>query len=264
MKILTITLFLTFTINCFSQEVDLQLKMDSIIQEADLLFRYERAVWVSTDLLMSDKKLKKKFGGYVVYHSNDTTNVSMLDKNQTGVIARYEFVNPNFDSPSKTPIESSELTIIEHELIETKAKVIEQLSDSKYEVTIPQNYNPNLVLIKSEFGYKLYILMGTNENGIIPFGNDYLFKTDSVGMITTWQKFHSRMIPAQSEIPGVGKVTSSSHSHLRSTPYITATDICTFRLYAGFTELKEFSVYSPALGIYMKYNLEENKIEIEE
>lgn len=238
--------------------------MDSIIEEADLLFRYEKAVWISTDLLMSDRKLKRKFDGYVVYHSNDTTYVAMLDKNQRDVIARYEFVNLDFDSPLKTAIGSSELSIIEKELRDTKAKIIEQLSDSKYEVSIPQNYNPNLVLIKSEFGYKLYVLMGTKESGIIPFGNDYLFETDSAGEIRDWQKFHSRIIPAQSEIPGVGKISSSSHSHLRTTPYITATDICTFRLYARFTELKEFSVYSPALGIYMKYNLEQNRIEIEE
>ena len=264
MKYLTLSLFMTIALNGLSQESDLNLKLDSIKQEADLLFRYEKAVWFSTDILMSDKKLKKNFGGYVVYHSKDTTIVSMFDKKQKVVIAKYQFIGSEFTNPFKTIEEASKASSIEQELLDIKTKIIEQLADSKYEVTIPQNYNPNLVLIKESLGYKLYILMGTNEKGIIPFGNDYLFKTNTTGDITEWQKFHSRMIPAQSEIPGVGKVTSSSHSHLRSTPYITATDICTFRLYAQYTELKEFSVYSPALGKSMKYSIEENKIEVTE
>lgn len=263
MKKFTLSLFLLFALNGFSQESDLQSKMDSILQEADLLYRYEKAVWVSTDILFSDETLKNNFGGYVVYHSNDTINVSILNSEQKEVIAKYIFVGSDFDSPSETLRKASNLSAAEQEQIAIKAKIIEQLSDGKYEVTIPQGYSPNLVLIKKEVGYKLYILMGTRESGVIPFGNDYLFETNSAGEITVWKKFHSRIIPTQSEVPGAGKVTSSSHSHLRSTPYITATDICTFRLYAQFTALKEFSVYSPALGKSMKYNIEENKIEME-
>jgi hypothetical protein len=71
------------------------------------------------------------------------------------------------------------------------------------------------------------------------------------------------MIPAMSEFNGK-KVTESTHSHLRTTPYITATDICTFRLYAPYTELEKFSVYSPAIGKTMIYYLKTNKIEIKE
>lgn len=40
---------------------------------------------------------------------------------------------------------------------------------------------------------------------------------------------NSRMIPAQSKGPNGEKVVSGIHSHLKTTPYITATDICTFR-----------------------------------
>jgi hypothetical protein len=72
------------------------------------------------------------------------------------------------------------------------------------------------------------------------------------------------VIPAQSKGPNGEKVVSAIHSHLKTTPYITATDICTFRLYGELCEMDEFSVYSPALGKYFKYRLKENKIEIEE
>lgn len=60
------------------------------------------------------------------------------------------------------------------------------------------------------------------------------------------------------------KVVEATHSHLRTTPYITATDICTFRLYAQYTELQKFSVYSPAIKKTMTYILETNKIEVKE
>lgn len=264
MKFLAFSLFLFSTLNGISQDSNLELKLDSIVQEADLLFRYEKAVWVSTNLLMSNRKLKNKYGGYVVYHSSDTTYVTFLDKNQKRAIAKYTYINSDFNSPAKTSLDSKEFAQIEQELLFTKMKVIEQLANSKYEVTIPDNFQPNLVLIKTYFGYHLYILMGTNESGLIPFGNDYLFKIDTNAEIIEWEKFHSRVIPVQSEIPGKGKVQSSTHSHRKSTPYITATDICTFRLYAQYTKLIEFSVYSPALGKYMKYNIETNKIEITE
>lgn len=102
--------------------------------------------------------------------------------------------------------------------------------------------------------------MGTRESGVIPFGNDYLFWSDAEGNITDWKKFHSNIIPIYAKGPNGEKVTSSCHSHLPTTPYITATDICTFRLYGELCELEEFSV--SASGNF-KYNLKTNKIEIE-
>ena len=259
--LLTLTLF--FSLSLLSQENSIQVKLDSILVEADLMYKYEKSVWNSTDLLMSNKNLKKNYGGYIVSHSNDTLTVTCLDKKQKESIARYSYKFDNLNKPLITAIETSQLTSLEKELFEIKGKILNQLSNSKYNVTIPQGYNPNLVLIKEKDEYRLYIIMGTTETGVIPFGNDYLFKTNSKGKIKYWKKFHSRMIPTFAEFEG-HKVTESFHSHLRTTPYITATDICTFRLYAQYTELEKFSVYSPGLGKTMTYILKTNKIEIEE
>lgn len=258
-----LALILFFFLNLFSQEDIAQAKLDSILVEADLMYKYEKSVWNSTDLLMSNKKLKKNYGGYIVHHSNDTLTVTYLDKNHKKSIARYSYKIDDLNKPLNIAIETSQLTTIEKDLFEIKGKIASQLSDSKYNVTIPQDYNPNLVLIKENDEYRLYIIMGTSKTGVIPFGNDYLFKANSKGKITYWKKFHSRMIPAMAEFNGQ-KVRESFHSHLRTTPYITATDICTFRLYAQYTELKKFSVYSPSIGKTMTYNIESNKIEIED
>lgn len=264
MKQITILFFLaTLYLNAFPQDENLQLKFDSIIAEADLLYSYEKAVWNSTDILMEDKKLKNNFGGYVVRHSGDSIFVTYLHKNQKECIDRFIYTVADFNKPCRETIETSPLYDTEKELLEIKVKMFDQLSDIKYNITIPQGFDPNFVLIKQDTMFKLYLIMGTSESGVIPFGNDYIFKANSKGDIVFWEKFHSRMIPVMAEMEGE-KVTESSHSHLRTTPYITATDICTFRLYAQYTELEKFSVYSPAIKKTMTYILKTNKIEIEE
>lgn len=263
MRRITILFFLgTLYLNALSQEKNLQLKLDSIIAEADIMYKYEKAVWNSTDLLMADKKLKKNYGGYVVRHSVDSIFVSYLDKNQKESIARFIYISTNLNKPCHVRMESSNLSVAENELLDIKTTMLNQLSDSKYNVITPQGFNPNFVLIKEDTIFKLYLIMGTSESGVIPFGNDYLFKANSKGEIIYWNKFHSRMIPTMAEFNGQ-KVTESFHSHLRTTPYITASDICTFRLYAQYTELEKFSVYSPAIGKTMTYILKTNKIEVE-
>lgn len=265
MKRITILFFLgVICLKTFSQDENLQFKLDSIIAEADLLYKYEKSVWNSTDLLMSDKKLKKNYGGYLVNHSNDSVFVTYLDKNQEGSIARYAYLSSDLNKPVISKVESSPLTILEKELLDVKIKVINQLSESKYSVTIPQDFIPNFVLIKEKEVFKLYIIMGTSESGIIPFGNDYLFWSDPQGNITNWRKFHSRMIPTQAKGPNGEKVVSAIHSHLKTTPYITATDICTFRLYGGLCNMEDFMVLCTGSGKYYKYKLKTNKIEITE
>ena len=263
-KALTILIIIFVSTLSYSQSDSLSVKLDSIIKEADLLYNYEKIAWNSTDLLMTKRKLKKQFGGYLIYHSNDTIFASFIDKKQKNRIARYSFLTTNLKTPFYSDLDFKPLSEDEKELLDIKIKITEQLSDPKYEVGFPKDYNPNLVLIKNSNEFRLYILTGTSESGVIPFGNDYLFKADSYGKITKCRKFHSRLIPAKTEIPRIGKITSAIHSHLRTTPYITATDICTFRLYAEFTEIKSFKVYSPAIGKYMEYNLKKKTIEVTE
>ena len=262
MKKLYLLLFLFLPIISYSQSDHNQVKLDSIIKEADMLYNYERAAWVSTDIIMPMEKLRENYGGYIVYHSNDTIYATIMDQSQRNRVARFTFVTSNMDDPVSSNFKTSELTEKEMNLFIIKSRVISQLSNPKYEIGIPEGFSPNLILLEEDDGYKLYIIMGTSESGIIPFGNDYIFYTDSTGNITSWRKFHSTLIPVQSTMSAGEVLRSAMHSHLKTTPYITATDICTFRLYAPFTELNEFKVLSTALKVYMKYDLATNSIEI--
>lgn len=264
MKKLIILLFTTVSIFTFAQNDTLQFKFDSIIQEANLLYSYEKVAWNSSDILVQKKKLIENYGGYVIYHSNDTLFVSFLDQKHTNRIAIYKFTFSELDEPFELDYKEVKLNEIEKELLDIKIKIVEQLADEKYEITVTNGYSPNLVLLKENESYKLYIIMGTSQNGVIPFGNDYLFSADKDGNIQEWRKFHSGIIPAEAVGPNGEKVISAIHSHLKSTPYITATDICTFRLYGELCGLQEFMVYSTAFGLYFKYDIKTNKIEISE
>ena len=63
MKKVTVLFFLlTITLATYSQDDNLQIKLDSIIKEADLLFSYEKVAWNATDIVMVNYKLKKEYG----------------------------------------------------------------------------------------------------------------------------------------------------------------------------------------------------------
>jgi len=241
-------------------EAELKTKLDSVLTEAHLLYKYEKAAWISTDLAMENRTVKKNYGGFFTYEKQGEIIVIILGKKQKKCIAEYSFKS-DFSKPKSIKTVNRELSSQEKTLLEVKEKIVENLSDKKYEVAIPDGYSPNLILLTFAEKYKLYIIMGTSQRDVIPFGNDYLFIADKNGKIENWQKFHSRIIPGYTKFEG-NKVTELTHSHLRTTPLITATDICTFMLYAPLYDIDAFSVYSPALGKYMKYSLKDNEITV--
>lgn len=242
-------------------EKELQQKLDSIKTEADLLFSHENASWHAGDLANSNPKLIQNMGSYLTYQAKDTIKTVFLSKDQSKIIAEYSFRN-NRIQPVKEKFNQRSLNDTENTLTDIRSKVISQLSDPKYEVAITQGYSLNLIVIPFNENYKIYLIPGTSQSGVIPFGNDYLFISDKKGNIISNQKIHSGLIPAKTALGDGSTLTMVTHSHLRTQPFITATDICTFKLYAPLTKLDEFSVYSPALGKYMKYNYKKDTIEI--
>ncbi len=260
--IVAIILFTVILSPAKAQEEPVKAILDSILNEAGLMYAYEKAVWHSTDLLMTDRKIKEVYGGYVVRHSADSVFVSYVSKNKVDCIAYYVFTMADLVNPCIVSKDVKPLQETEKGLFDIKQKMISQMLDSKYNISIPDGFSPNFVFFKEDSIFKLYMIMGTSESGVIPFGNDYVFWGDAEGNITDWKKFHSRMVPAYSKGPHDEQVRSVIHSHLKTTPYITATDICTFRLYGELCGLDEFSVYCTATGKYYKYLLKTNTIEV--
>lgn len=242
---------------------EIRQKLDSIKAEGELLFSLENAAWHSSDLVRENNQLRSAAGQYLTYKTNDSAKAVFLNKAENKIVAEYIFKNDK-QKPVKTIFAERNLSNLENDLKNVRSKVTDQLADPKYEVGNYEGFNLNIIIIPAEQGkFKTYLISGTSSNGVIPFGNDYLFISDKNGVILEHKKFHSRLIPTQNP-PNGGTLTMSTHSHLRTNPFISATDICTFKLYAPFFPgLKEFSVYSPGLSMYMIYNLEKNTVTVD-
>ncbi|WP_153394297.1 hypothetical protein [Chryseobacterium vaccae] len=239
---------------------ELKQKLDSIKAEGNLLFSHENASWHSGDLISQNKSVAGSVGTYLTYKVHDTIKTVFLNREQSLVLAEYSFKN-NGTKPVKENFRQRKLNNTESGINKVRNTIIPQLSDPKYEVGVPEGYNLNIIILPLNEKYKVYLIPGTSQNGIIPFGNDYLFITDGEGKILSNQRFHSRLIPAITQMENGTTSVKTTHSHLKTNPFISATDICTFKLYAPLTKMEEFSVYSPALGTYMTYNYKKDSLE---
>jgi len=230
---------------------------DSILLEAETLYRMEKAAWLLTDGAQSIENVRNHFMNYVVYRDKKKYRAVAYNRNVESI---YELTfTENAESPNDERQEIRRLTKQERKLIAVRENILGQIGDQEIPVTVYENYSPNFILIPDGKNYRFYIIPGTSLHHIIPFGNDYLFFTDHKGNITSWRKMHSRLLPLQTG-SAENPVVQTIHSHLKEEPFITASDICTFRLYGPLYGQEAFSVYSPALGKYFTYRLKENDI----
>ncbi|MDR0874055.1 MAG: hypothetical protein LBN27_11415 [Prevotellaceae bacterium] len=260
MKKMTFILILLLPINyLFAQNLSESEKLDSILAEATVLFQYEKAAWISTDLLYEDAPLAEISNGYFTYQANNKTITMILSVDRKRCVAEYFYGN-NFSMPDSINKNEREFTERERNLITIFDELLKKINHSNdYGIEVPYKYSYNSNLIPSENGFKFYLIMGTSQSNVIPIGNDYVFYTDKEGNILSWQKFHSRLLPIQTQIKGE-KVISVTHSHLEQTPYITATEIATFMLYAPLYDMNSFEVLSTVLNKNFKYHLNTHKI----
>ena len=239
-------------------ESELQNKLDSILFEGNLLYKYEKSAWISSDLALENPEIKDDLYGYLSYEDQGEIKTIMLGENFQTCIAEYAFQN-NFDVPKSVKTEKRALSNKERTLIDIREKILENIYKNEYEITVREGYTLNLILLPFEDKYKLYFIPGAIRVHEIPFGNDYVFIADKDGMIESWQKFHSILISTDVE-----NAQEIAHSHLKTTPFITATDICTFKLYAPFNNIDAFSVYSAAINKVMKYSIKDNSITVKD
>lgn len=230
---------------------ELQAKTDSILHEANRLFNYEKSSWITTDLAMEEPSIRPDYHSFLTYEVNNGMKTIVLSKDAECIYEALFFLKN--DSYKENMIKR-DLSRYEENLLKIRENIINQLIDEEYDVGAPDGFSLNMILLPFENGFKFYILTGTSERNIIPFGNDYLFYTDKEGTIQSWKKFHTKLVPLFTHVKGEAVVTLS-HSHVKEEPFISATDICTFKLYGGLYDLPEFSVYSPALSKYFTYNL---------
>ncbi len=241
-------------------EKEMNVILDSILLEGNTLYKYEKVAWISTDIASEKPSVKNDFGGYLVYRLGDTLKTIILNHEGDAVI--YELVfTKDLDKPDFELSKKRNLTTYEKELLSVKKTMVEQIVNGDYHLSTADDFSLNLILMPINNTFRLYIISGTSQNDVIPFGNDYLFIANKSGEIENWKKYHSRLIPAYTVLFG-DKVTEITHSHLKTEPFISPTDICTFMLYAKLCGLDSFSVYSPYFSKYFTYNIDSNSIKI--
>jgi hypothetical protein len=236
-------------------------KTDSILAEADLLYRFEKAAWIASDSARVRSGLTGNLGPYMVYQSSDSVRVVFLNRALNACVYEAIFL-PLVDTPFSQKAVIRKLTPEEDRLFDARRKILLGITDKNYQVSCPDGYNLNIELFPVPGGYKFYLLTGTGQNGVIPFGNDYMFMADEKGKVLSLRKFHTRLISQPVAYEGE-KVVKMVHSHIRNEPFISATDICTFRLYGSYYGFDSFSVYSPAFSLYFIYKMASNTIEID-
>lgn len=231
---------------------------DSIVAEGNLLYRYEKAAWEATDIGRQNEQVAKELFNLLVYQQQDTIRVCLLDRDLRS-ICEVDFTGSD-NEVRRSSFVPRALSESESRLLFLKNDLMNRVMAEEYEVGVPDSYGLNFVLIPAGEGYRFYILTGTSLPGIIPFGNDYLFFTDAQGGITEWRKMHSILLPMSREVNGQA-VKNTIHTHRPTEPYITATDICTFKLYGPLCGQDSFTVVSPLQKV-MTYRLVTDSIEV--
>lgn len=239
------------------ETISLRERCDSILADADRLYWYEAAAWITGDLaaqraLVSD--------GYCSYGKGDST-CSMVFRGDR-VLLFTVFI----DGACYVDTLSRPMSPWERRFTDMRAKLIGTVCGGSYPIRTYEGYDLNFVLVEQDPGYKLYLMMGTRYPGVIPLGNDYVFFADSHGRITGWRQLHKSLLATDSGDEEIrrrfidGQVRAVMHSHSASEPLITSTDICQMRLYGPMYGVDTLKVYSPSLETYFVYTVGANEI----
>ena len=245
-KFFALIVFCAFVNHSFAQDENsdrIGKITDSIENEGKMLHKSEWASWYGTDIFRAkcaDKVAQS--GGYLSYDTGTgLKNIFFTKGDDPVVIATtsfgYDFNASNYsiDTLNRkfTPFEKTMFTI-RHAALKDVQK------DTLFKFYKNTSLNPIPIINKGV--KKVYFLTGTNLNGVVIFGNDYLMTFNLDNSIASVKRLHKNIISISSKDTSV---IATMHSHLPETgDFITATDICTLMLYEKFTTWKTHYVIS--------------------
>lgn len=229
-----ITLFILVQ-NAIAQKNELRRVADSIYAEGETLYRSEWASGHSTPIFAYSFGAKKLLsGGYFSYETEKGMATIFFSKNEDPVVIATVKFDDGLDS-SKYSIDTitRKFTENEKEFYTIRLKAAQAVSND----TLFQYYEHtslNLVPIIKNGAKRVYIITAQTAPDEVLLGNDYLINFDKDDNIIKKTKLHNNLIPLATG--GTEAIKASSHQHLGATsPFITATDICAFKLWKGKT-----------------------------
>ena|SRR5690349_11363531 len=217
-----------------------------ILQEANKLYKSEMASWNGTDIFMEKfADRRERIGGYLSYVAGEkATCIFFSQGDNPQIIGSFTFDSTYNVNTALVDGQERQPTAPELDLI-----TIRQKAFALYQTdTLFKSYkdmNPNFIPLNDEKGKRVYVLTGPQKEGIVVFGNDYLITFDKNNAIAGKRSLHKNIIPIEYGQKGGIKIVSSMHSHLPETgDLITATDICTLKLYGKYTKWGQHVVIS--------------------
>lgn len=227
---------------------------DSITTEGKALALSEMASWYGTDVFLEKCKSRvPRAGGYLSYQTATGVNNIFFSKDEKPVVlATMSFTSPDI-SANGCKVDSTErkLTGTEAELYAIRKVAMAALianKDSIFRFYTNTGTNPIPITLNGQ--KRVYFLTSPKSNDQVIFGNDYLLTLDKDNHIISTKKLHNNIITINTK-PAPGDTShaiqvAGVHNHLGNTsPFITATDICTAILYHNTTTWKQYYVLSP-------------------
>lgn len=223
---------------------NIKLQADSILQEGKNLYRLEKASWHGTDIFLSKYKDQENLGGYFSYPDQNTTKCIFFSKGtQPKVIGSISFDSSCNLQNAITDLTQRDLTPEEKEIYKIRTGAINLLRNDTFYTRYPNiSFNPIPVITNNE--RKVYVLSGSQQQGVAYFGNDYLIRFDQNNNVVSRKRLHKTLIPMAFGNNNDGQlIIGGVHTHLpENGDLITATDICTLLLYQNLTGWKEHYV----------------------
>lgn len=228
---------------------------DSIYQEALILYRYEQAGWVSSDLFFENCKNKNRASGSITLLDGDTLRVVYFDQNAMEALYDYRVSITSGQVTIKDtvrPMDDKEVNHLQRALI-LMGKIMEEDIKIARVSSDVATFNHDIIRINDSIT-RVYFIMGALQPRMIPFGNDFSVDFNNANEVVAKRSYHHSFCPItwDEDKPPVSIV----HSHTQDNPYMSPTDVCTFLLYGVPNGLKSFMVYSTAYQCYYLYEVD--------
>ena len=234
-KLFTLIALFILVQNATAQKNALRKIADSINAEGETLYRSEWASGHSTQIFASGFGEKKRLsGGYFSYETKkEMTTIFFSKANDPLVLATVKFGHSLDSSKYSLDTTTRKFNEIEKDLYAIRLKAAQAVSNDTL-FKFYQNTSLNLVPIIKNGAKKVYVITAQTVPDEVLLGNDYLINFDKDNDIIKKTKLHNNLIPLGTG--GKEAIKASSHQHLGETsPFITATDICAFKLWKAKT-----------------------------
>lgn len=220
---------------------------EEIINKGVLLYKLEKASWISTEIfLKKSNESERRIGGFLSFPEGNGYKTIFYSPDDPFLI----MASVKYDSIILPPLGQfssvkRRATPLEMDLIKLRQDVSTaiNLNADKFYTTVTGT-NLNIVPIISGERREVYVVTAINSGEYIVFGNDYYHSYGNNLKLISRRKLHPQPMPVSSNLKvEKGDREITMHKHIEGYPeLITETDICTLLLYGGYSNWKQHVV----------------------